>query len=295
MTGASGFIGHAVCALLLECGADVWGSVRSRPPPAGVKALPARLPEDAAALLAQAAPAVVIHTASPIDLGRDPSLYSTLRPGILDATAAVAAACLTARARLVVLGTCAEYGDGQVPLSESHPPRPLSPYAALKTAATHWVLAAARTAGLQATVVRPFRTFGPRDRSSVIHLACRAALRGEALALTDGAQVREWNAVRAIATGILCAAAHPGAIGEVINLGGGTIASVREMVEAVFSLAGADPAHLHFGAIPRRQGELQRFYGDHSLSHSLWGPLPHPPLQQALEDTLEWLRAEAAD
>lgn len=291
MTGASGFVGHAVCELLLECGADVHGTHRSRLLPEGVQAQPAHLPGDADELLDRVRPEVVIHLASPINLGRQPQLYPLMRAGILDATAAIAGACLRHGARLLHVGTCAEYGDQPSPLSTTLCPAPLSPYAALKAAATHWVMALTRTSDLKAGVVRPFRTFGPRDHSSVIALAYRAALDQTPLELTDGRQVREWNDVYAIATGILGAAAHPDAIGRVLNLGGGHRLSVRAVVEAVFAAADADPSLLRFGARPRRTGEPERFFGDHSQTVALLGPLPHPPLAESLADTLEWHRA----
>ncbi len=291
VTGASGFIGQAVCELLLECGAEVHGSYRSRMPPPDVIAHPAHFPGDAAELLERVRPEVVIHLASPIHLGRQPELYALMRAGVLDATAAIAEGCRRWGARLLHVGTCAEYGDQPSPLSPDCCPAPLSPYAALKTAATHWVMTMARTGGLSAGVVRPFRAFGPRDQSSVISLACRAALSGTPLDLTDGTQLREWNDVYAIAHGILGAAGHPEAIGRILNLGGGHSLSVRAVCEAVFEIAGADPALLRFGAIPRRAGEPETFSGDHTQTTALLGPLPHPPLAESLSETLEWHRA----
>ena len=291
VTGASGFVGQAVCELLLECGADVHGTYRSRLPPEGVQAQPAHLPGDAQELLDRVRPEVVIHLASPINLSRQPQLYSVMRAGILDATAAIAAACLKHSARLLHVGTCAEYGAQPPPLAPTLCPAPLSPYAALKAAATHWVMTLTRTSALQAGVVRPFRAFGPRDHSSVISLACRAALEQTPLELTDGRQIREWNDVYAIAAGILSAAAHPDAVGRILNLGGGHQLSVRAVVEAVFSAADADPSLLRFGARPRRAGEPERFFGDHHQTEALLGLLPHPPLAESLADTLEWHRA----
>ena len=293
VTGAAGFIGQAVCELLLACGAEVHGTHRSSLPPSDVIAHLAHLPGDATALLDRIRPGVVIHLASPINLRREPTLYPLMRAGILDATAAIADGCLKHNVRLLHVGTCAEYGAQDSPLGEDLCPAPLSPYAALKAAATHWVLTLSRTAGLQASVVRPFRAIGPGDCSSVVALAARTALSGASLDLTDGLQVREWNDVSAIAHGILCAAAHPGAVGKVLNLGGGPHRSVRSMVEAVFEIAGADPTHLRFGHRPRRPGEAETFFGDHRRAEALFGPLPHPPLRETLANTLEWHRAHS--
>lgn len=291
VTGAAGFLGGAVCAVLQEAGAEVYGTWRTRPLPQGVPGEPIALPDGAAELVARVRPAVVFHLASPVVLRRDPALYARLRPGILDATQAIAGACLSHGARLVHVGTCEEYGDGDAPFSEGQATRPVSPYSALKAAATAWVEMLGRVAGLEATVVRPFRCYGAGDTQSVVAQAARAALLGAPFPMTDGAQVREWNEVGAVARGIVACGAHPDAIGQVLNLGGGPRASVRALVQTLYRLAGADPAAVQVGALPRRGGEIDRFWGDHQRSEALFGPLPQPTLEDGLSDVLTWHRA----
>lgn len=292
VTGGSGFLGGALCRHLLELGAQVWATGLCRLPPEGVVALRARLPDDAEEVVRMSRPEVVFHLASPISMDRDPGLYPRLREGILDATDAVARACLAQGARLVHVGTCEEYGTCTAPFRETDAPQPVSAYSALKAGATAWVLALAQTSGLQATVVRPFRTYGPGDATSVIAAACRAALARQPFPMTDGAQIREWNHVDAITPGLIAAGAHPDAPGQVLNLGGGPRESVRAVVARAFALAGADPALVQVGALPRRAGEVEAFYADTSRAEALWGPLPHVPLDDGLIDTLDWMVAE---
>lgn len=294
VTGASGFLGGAVVRRLAAAGAEVHGTGWSRPVPAPARAWRARLPEDTAQVVDAVRPQVILHLASPVDLRREPELYAALRPGILDATVAVAEAARACGARLVQVGTCEEYAGGEVPYAESQPPRPTSPYSALKAAATAWVLALHHAHGLPVTVVRPFRAYGPGEARGLVPEACRAALAGRPLPMTDGAQVREWNHVDAIASGLVAVAAHPDTVGRVLNLGGGPRLSVRELVARIYALAGADPALVQAGALPRRPGEVDRFWGEHSATTALLGPLPHPDLDQGLAETLAWYRQAAS-
>lgn len=294
VTGASGFLGAAVWRLLIELGADAHGAFRARLPPPGGTVWPARLPQDTEALFRAARPEVVLHLASPVDLGADPALFPRLREGILDATDAVARAALAQGARLLHVGTCAEYGLAEAPLREDTPLAPVSAYAALKAAASGWVMALTRATGLQATVVRCFRAYGPEDRSGLVGTAARAALAGRPFPMTDGAQVREWNQVDALAAGVLAAAAHPEAVGRVFNLGGGERAPVRDVVARIYRLAGADPGLIQVGALPRRPGEVEQLWGDHAAGEALWGPLPNPPLDEGLADLIEALALEGA-
>ncbi len=294
VTGASGFLGRAVCGLLAEAGADLFGTWHTRPLPGSLPGEPLDLPGGAGPLIRRVRPAVVLHLAAPVTVRRDPALYPRMRAVILDGTEEVARACLEVGARLVSVGTCEEYGTGEAPFSETQAALPVSPYSALKLAATAYVTMLCRTASLDAVVVRPFRAYGPGDTASVVAAACTRALAGDPFPMTDGAQVREWNHVDAIATGLLGAALHPDARGRILNLGGGEHRSVRGVVEAVYRLAGQPADLVQPGALPRRAGEVDRFWGDHTAARALLGPLPQPSLDDGLADTLAWHRSRLA-
>ena len=288
MTGASGFIGAAVCHQLMKAGAQVWGTGRTRVPSVSTVGLQALLPDDAARIVREAKPEVVFHLASPIALEADGDADKHLRLGIVEATRAVTMACIEGGARLVHVGTCAEYGPIDAPFCESDTCEPTGAYGILKLEATLWVLEQAHA--LEVGVVRPFRTYGPGDDQSLVAQVCRAALSGTRLPMTDGAQVREWNHVDAIATGINAAGAHPDAVGRLLNLGGGPQLSVRDMARQIELLAGSEGSVLELGALPRRPGEVDRFWGYHESAQALWGALPGPNLDDGLVQTLSWHR-----
>ena len=288
VTGAGGFLGRHLCRLLHERGAVVHGTVRNSSPPPDVDAQRVEL-SDASAVadcFDTVRPSMVFHLAAPVDLDRDPAMFDRLRPGILDATHNVAQACLTHRARLVAAGTCEEYGVQVAPFSESMEPRPVSAYSCLKLAATQWLSTLHRVADLQATVVRPFLTYGPGQAPArLIPSAVAAAIAKRPFDITDGRQTREVNFVDDVVRGILAAAA-PHAVGEVINIGGGPELSVRRLATLIFELAEADPGLVRVGTLPRRGGEVARFYGDHRLAASLLGHRPRVSLEQGLRATI---------
>jgi nucleoside-diphosphate-sugar epimerase len=296
VTGAGGFLGRHLCRLLLRLGAEVHGTVRSSPAPSGVHphALDLIAPEAVRACVERLRPALVFHLAAPVNLSRDPQAYGTLRPGILDATHNIAQACLAHGTRLVAAGTCEEYGAQRAPFTESMQAKPVSAYSSLKLAATQWLLTLHRVAGLQATIVRPFLSYGPgQSTQRLIPAALAAALAGRALPLTDGQQTREVNWVGDTARGI-AAAATPAAIGRIINIGGGPERSVLSLATTIFELAGADPALVLSGSLPRRGGEVERFFGDHRLAERLLGHRPETSLEQGLTRTIEHARKHVA-
>jgi UDP-glucose 4-epimerase len=289
VTGAGGFLGRAVCRLLLARGARVHGLTRASPTPAGVVSHEADLsaPGMPEALVSSLLPSAVLHLASPVNLSRDPAGFPEMQRQVLGATDALARACLAAGARLLYVGTCEEYGDGPAPFSEDQAPRPVSPYSAAKAAASAWVHCMARTGGLQAVVARPFLTYGPEQRGGrLIPAAIDAALAGRAFPMTDGAQTREVNYVDDVARGLVAAAGAGRALGEVINIGGGEEIAVRALAERIFDRCGAPRALVKAGALPRRGGEVPRFVGDHRKARRLLGHAPQIGLDEGLDLTI---------
>ena len=285
VTGAGGFLGRALCARLVELGAQVHGSQRTRPVPAGVHrhALPRSGPTGPAlrALITTLRPQVVFHLGSPVDPDRDPQRFEEMQQGVLSTTDAVAQACLATQTRLVHVGTCEVYGDGPVPFHEAQALRPVSPYSAAKAAADLWVQTLSRTQGLQATIARPFLSYGPTQRSgALIPTAIAAALAGAPFPMTQGTQTRELNYVSDVAQALLLCAG-PDALGQTLNLCCGQEHSVRQIVQRIYRLAQADPALVQVGALPQRAGESGRFFGDPSAIQAL-GYQPQVTLDEGL-------------
>lgn len=297
VTGASGFLGGAVCGLLRELGAEVHGTWRSRSIPSELVTVdwPATLPQDAAELLGRIRPDCVIHLAAPVDLRRDDSVYNVLRVGVLDASRAVAAACEAQGLRLVHVGTCDEVACAPAPMNEDALVATNSPYGALKAAAGEYVRMRGRVGSLRAVVLRVFRAYGPGGRTGLVPAACRAALAGRALPTTDGLQVREWNHVHDLARDIVALAAHPEATGRLLHVGGGPRLAVGDLAERIFTLAGEPAELVRRGELPRRVGEVDALYTDAVAVEALLGPRPRVGLEEGLVDTLAWHRAGAAD
>jgi UDP-glucuronate 4-epimerase len=249
----------------------------------------AHLPEDAADLVAAVSPAVIFHLACPVVLTDGDDVERQLRSGIVDATEALGHAASRHRARLVHVSSCAVYEDDRAPFSEAQTPHPLSPYGRLKLEAEQ---AAAAVADLSLCLVRPFRTYGPGCETGLVADVCRAAVTGATVSLTDGRQVREWNFVDTIATGIIAAGAHPAAVGQTINIGGGDRVSVGALARRIVALASAPASVLSIGTAARRPGETDRFWGDHRRAEHRWGPLPHVAIDAGLEQTIAWHKAQ---
>ncbi len=82
--------------------------------------------------------------------------YEKAKPQLLDR-----------RPRVACMSTCMVYQlAGSGPITEAHPYRPASPYAASKIGADMLALSYYYSYGLPVTVVRPFNTYGPFQKSN---------------------------------------------------------------------------------------------------------------------------------
>ena len=292
ITGATGFIGSYVRKKLLEHGARVTATTRDNSTlhKSGWVCVDLLHKTAFRALLIETKADVVFHLASPVDPSRDSCLVPMMERGIVETTQNIATACLSAGARLVVTGTCEEYGSSQAPFSEETEVAPVSPYSSAKVKMTRAILAECKETGLKATVVRPFLTYGPGQRSSrLVPSAIRAALGGRPFEMTGVLQTREFNYISDIGDGII-ASANNAAVGQIINIGGGEEVSVIDVVRRIYSLCGADISLIRRGALDERSGEVDRFYGAHSKARSLLGHSPKIELDEGLRATIAWWR-----
>jgi UDP-glucose 4-epimerase len=195
---------------------------------------------------------------------------------------------------LVHVSSSEVYGTAtEIPMTEDHPMVPLTPYAAGKAAADHIVSSYVATFGIDATIVRPFNTYGPRQNeggyAGLIPIAVRRALAGEPVTVFgDGTQTRDFLYVVDTARGILSAYPTDRLRGRTLNLASGTETSVNEVVAAVFEILGLPPKVEH---VDPRPGDVARHCGSSAAAEQALGFTPTTSLRSGLEATIEWYRS----
>ena len=145
-----------------------------------------------------------------------------------------------AGARFLFMSTCMVYDRATTPegIAESHPVKPASPYAASKLSGEALTLSYFHAYGLPTTVVRPFNTYGPFQRSvgegGVIAIFSRLSLAGETLRIYgDGTQTRDLLYASDCARFVCDALLSDAATGRILNAGTGHDVSVNELAAAV--------------------------------------------------------------
>jgi len=199
--------------------------------------------------------------------------------------------------RVVLASSCAVYGDAeQLPVAETAPPRPLSPYAEHKLAAEQVCAAAADAGQLAATCLRFFNVFGPRqdpgsEYSGVISLFMAAAAAGTGVTVHgDGGQTRDFIFVGDVVDAIRRGLRRPAAGVAVVNVGSGVETSVLDVLGTLEALAGHAIPREH---TPPRDGDIRHSRADTGRARWVLAWQAGTSFADGMAATWQWYRGRA--
>ena len=141
--------------------------------------------------------------------------------------------------RFVFVSSCAVYGEPVfLPVTESHPTNPISPYADSKLKAEKHCLDFDQKSCLEPVVLRFFNVYGPRqglnDYSGVITKFLDNIKHCKPLVIYgDGLQTRDFVNVSDVVDSIVASIQSSKAAGEIIHIGTGKPTSINKLTETL--------------------------------------------------------------
>ena len=197
-----------------------------------------------------------------------------------------------------VAGSSEQYGlvfEHEVPMKETNPFRPLSPYAVSKVAQELLAWQYFRSHGLKTVVTRGFNHTGPR-RGEIFVTSSFAkqiaeiekGIRPPVVEVGDLTSKRDWTDVRDTVRAYWLAL-EKGEPGEVYNVGSGATRSIGEMLDVLLSLTRRrieirqDPSRL-------RPSDVKILWADPSKFQRQTGWRPEIPFEQTMRDLLDYWR-----
>lgn len=194
--------------------------------------------------------------------------------------------------RLIVTSTSEVYGTAKyVPIDEKHPRQPQSPYSATKIGADAIAMSFFNAFSLPVVLARPFNTYGPRQsaRAIIPTIITQIADGKREIKVGDLTPTRDFNYVTDTAAGFLALARAEGIKGREINIATGVEVSMRETLETIARLMGADVNYVTDPQRLRPSGsEVFRLCGDNTLITTLTSWRPRFNLEQGLQKTIDW-------
>jgi UDP-glucose 4-epimerase len=187
------------------------------------------------------------------------------------------------------------YGDVEhLPVKESQPQKPLSPYGVAKKAVGDYLYAYRELHGLEFTALALANVYGPRQdlrgEAGVVAIFAGRLLSGEpCLIFGDGKQTRDFVFVDDVVdafsragergTGLLC------------NIGTGAETSINDLYAAMARNAGVNQPPIY---APARPGELQRSVLDPSRAALHLGWKPWTTVEKGTAAVLDWSRQQGS-
>jgi len=304
VTGGAGFIGSALVRGLLALGD---GSVE----------VIDNLSTGTRDNLSEVAPQIVFHQVDirdydaiePIIAGADTVFHIAAIPSVpksivdpvpsheanIDGTFNVLRAGVEGKVRKVVYAASSSaYGDTLVlPKVETMSPSPKSPYAAQKLMGEYYCSAFSSCYGLDATSLRFFNVYGPRQDpsspySGVISVFMTCLLQGTSPTIFgDGEQTRDFTYVDDVVDLVIKTSRVPGVAGKVFNAGNGNRYSLNEVWATLQAIEGVKiPAK--YG--PARAGDVRDSQADTTAAVRELGHSPRFTIEEGLRRTLHWYR-----
>jgi GDP-4-dehydro-6-deoxy-D-mannose reductase len=200
--------------------------------------------------------------------------------------------------RVLAVGSAEEYGrvdPVDLPVRETTPLRPLTPYAVSKVAQGYLALQYALSEGVHVVRTRTFHHTGPRRRDDYAEgsfarqvAEIEAGRREPVLAVGNLEVVRDFTDVRDVVRAYWALLDH-GEPGEVYNVCSGRGVRLRNLLETLLDVAGlridvrTDPARV-------RPVDVPEMVGDPGRLRSATGWCPTIPLEATLRDLLDHWR-----
>jgi nucleoside-diphosphate-sugar epimerase len=308
VTGAAGFIGSHLTDALLADGHEVVGvdAFVDYYPRAAKESNLARAREHRSFRLIEGAlqemdlaPVLegagqVYHLAAQAGVrsswGRDFAIYTD--NNVLGTQRLLEAAVAARVPRLVYASSSSVYGDSaELPLRESAPCRPVSPYGVTKLAAEHLAVLYEKSFGLPTVSLRYFTVYGPRQRPDMaFHRFLKAARDGGAIhVFGDGLQTRDFTFVADIVAATR-AAADSGRPGGVYNVGGGERVALNDVLGRIEDVTGR---RLTIVREPAQKGDMRDTFADTTAAARDLGFRSTVDLREGLAREWDWIGRQA--
>ncbi|HEV8457285.1 MAG TPA: GDP-mannose 4,6-dehydratase [Methylomirabilota bacterium] len=310
ITGITGFVGSYMAEYALARGAEVFGSSRWRSKTENIEHLRSKITliesdlrdlSSVRNLLESSSPDYVVHLAAQSFVGASwQTPAETLSTNIISQVNVLEAVRgLKMSPRFLAVGSSEEYGlvfEDELPIRETNPLRPLSPYAVSKVAQDMMGYQYFRSYGLPIIRTRAFNHEGPR-RGEVFVTSnfakqvaeIEAGLRDPVLFVGDLKPRRDYSDVRDVVRGywLLLERGEPG---EVYNLCSGRSWAIQQVLDFLLEQSTVKGIGVKTDPTRLRPSDVMWLEGDASKIEKAVGWKVEIPFERTLRDLLGYWR-----
>jgi UDP-glucose 4-epimerase len=307
VTGGSGFIGGALCRLLVEQGHTVSNVDRVKKEIPGVFLYPFDIDNHQVdGVIKILRPDTIIHLAADHEVGRSASEAAVFyRNNVANTIGLLNSAVEAGVKNFIFSSTSAVYGNSDVfPTPESSAMAPASVYARTKCMTEQMLADYASAYGIKYVTLRYFNAVGAMPDLShgytqnpathLIPTLCRNAASGDVTVVhgadydtPDGTCVRDYTHVVDVAQAHIDALAYleNGATSGVFNIGANDPKSVLEIIALVERISGNT---INYSIGDRRPGDVAKTHADVHLAETMLNWKPQYSIEDAIKHAYQW-------
>lgn len=166
--------------------------------------------------------------------------------------------------------------------------RPISPYAATKSACEQLIYTYSKLYNINALCLRLFTVYGPRQRPDLaISKFTDLIKQGKSIPFYgNGETYRDYTYIDDILDGIISAINYDQTPYEIINLGGGEHITLTDMVKTLENILGKKAILEH---LPMQKGDVIRTSADLTKAKKLLGFEPKTKFVDGIKNFVEWM------
>lgn len=302
VVGGAGFIGtHFVRLLCADGRRQVVVVGRRRQGPAGLPPLARYVSADAAddksilALLAEVDEVVDLAYATVPKTSFDDPVHDVLANLPATVNLLQKASDFPLRRFLLVSSGGTVYGNAaRLPIDESHPTNPISPYGITKVAAEKYALMFHQLMGLPVVIARPGNPYGPDQFGKLaqgfIGAAMYAAANGESVTVFgERGTIRDYIHIDDLCGGLMATLEH-GKPGDIFNIGTGIGQDNLSILELLSDIVGRDGYTLTIQTKPARPFDVAANVLDSARLTQVSGWRAQILLQEGLQKTWDLVK-----
>jgi len=198
--------------------------------------------------------------------------------------------------KLVFASTRQLYGKpNYLPVDEKHLKQPVDVNGINKMAGEWYHILYNNVYGIRACSLRLTNTYGPRmrvkdARQTFLGVWIRMIVEGNPFEVWEGHQLRDFTYVDDAVDAFLLAAASEAANGEIFNLGGECVISLKQLAELLVEANGGGEFVTRSYPPDRKRIDIGDYYADFSRIRATLGWQPKIALREGLSRTLSFYR-----
>jgi UDP-glucose 4-epimerase len=196
--------------------------------------------------------------------------------------------------KVVFASTRQIYGKPDyLPVDERHPLRPVDVNGINKLAGEWYHILYNNVYGVRACALRLTNTYGPRmrvkdARQTFLGVWVRRLVEGQPFEVWGGEQLRDFTYVDDAVDALLLAAASSATDGQVYNVGGDCVVSLRELAEMLVAAHGSGTFTVRDYPADRKRIDIGDYYADDRGLRAVLGWQPATPLAAGLRRTVAY-------